>query len=206
MSLKLQDHLLWPVAVLPSGSESSSWATGLSKVQAVFHIHHLRQKQEANTTDIEMAPYGAEEIISDCAVNTHRENARWYWIEQASARCKWWQLGTLSMMRQQHKQIWAPGDQGKRAQTEHFHYSHLTGCEGAPSFTAERIDLRPTRRIKPMKKSWSVFWESGNVCLTLLFWDEAEKLSHSPPLFQSVLALEPSGDTPWKNSLRWQKS
>lgn len=70
-----------------------------------------------------MATYGAEEIISDCAVNTHRADARWYWIEQASARCKWWQLGTLCMVREQHMQIWPPGDQGNRAHAEHFHYS-----------------------------------------------------------------------------------
>lgn len=29
---------------------------------------------------------------------------------------------------------------------------NLMRCEGAPSFTAERIDLAPTRRIKYMKK------------------------------------------------------
>lgn len=32
--------------------------------------------QEQEASDTEMATYGAEEIISDCAVNTHRADAR----------------------------------------------------------------------------------------------------------------------------------
>lgn len=56
------------------------------------------------------------------------------------------------MMRQQHMQIWPPGEQGNKAHAEHFHYSHEMQCEGAPSSTVERIGLGPTMGIKYMKK------------------------------------------------------
>lgn len=97
------------------------------------------QKQEATTTDTGMTTYGVEGITSDCTMITHKTGAKWYWMQQASVKCKWWHLGLLCMMRQQHMKILALGDQGNRALllfTLDAMWEHLL-------FTVERIGLGP---------------------------------------------------------------